>query len=82
MDSLNANEAELLKLNGYNALMLLLKKILFQLLKVSHPCKLANLVEEVQAISTKLGVSFHHIPREANIMEDSLAGEGVFGPST
>ena len=42
---------------------------------------LSNWVEEVQDISSFLGASFHHIFREANVMADVLAKEGVFHTS-
>lgn len=94
MDSLNANEAEvfalsigcrkLLKLNAYSAIIEgnSFSAIQWGSGKASHPWGLANWVEEVQAISTKVGVSFDHIPREANNMADGLAREGVFVSST
>ena len=41
------------------------------------PWRLADLVQEVQDISTQLGASFIHIPHEANDMVDILAWKGV-----
>ena len=87
VDSSNVNEAEvfalligcheLLKLNGYSAIIEgdSFSAILWGFGKASHSWRLRNWVEEVQAISTQLGASFHHIPREANIIADSLARE-------
>jgi hypothetical protein len=35
----------------------------------------------VQDISSRLGASFHHFFREANVMANALAKEGVFRTS-
>ena len=49
--------------------------------KASHPWRLTDLVEEVQDIVKQLGASFHHVHREANVMPDALAKEGVLRSS-
>ena len=36
---------------------------------------------EVQDIAKQLGASFHHVHREANVMADALAKEGVLRSS-
>lgn len=43
--------------------------------------RLLDCVEEMQDISRRLGSSFHHIFREANVMADALAKGGVFRTS-
>lgn len=45
--------------------------------KSSYPWILADLLEEVQDISSQLGASFLHINRGANDVADGLAREGV-----
>ena len=49
--------------------------------KATHPWGLADLVEEVQDISSLLGASFLHTLRKTNTMADGLARDGVFRTS-
>ena len=71
---------ELSRLDGYKALIEgdSFLAIQWGLGKCSHPSRIVDWVEEVHDISQKLDVQFHHIQREANVMADSLAREGVF----
>eukprot|EP00268_Persea_americana_P043744 TRINITY_DN4402_c0_g1_i2.p7 TRINITY_DN4402_c0_g1~~TRINITY_DN4402_c0_g1_i2.p7 ORF type:complete len:104 (+),score=30.42 TRINITY_DN4402_c0_g1_i2:3517-3828(+) len=85
VDSLNANASkvyalligcrELLSLGGYNAIIEgdSVSAIQWGSGKASHP----YLVEELQDIAKQLGASFHHVHREANVMADDLAKEGM-----
>ncbi|XXG42545.1 hypothetical protein AAC387_Pa01g2800 [Persea americana] len=89
VNSMNANAAEvyamligcheLLSLGGYNAIIEgdSYSAIQWGSGKASHPWTLTDLVEEVKDIDKQLGASFHHIHREANVMADALAKEGV-----
>eukprot|EP00268_Persea_americana_P043745 TRINITY_DN4402_c0_g1_i3.p1 TRINITY_DN4402_c0_g1~~TRINITY_DN4402_c0_g1_i3.p1 ORF type:complete len:237 (+),score=33.87 TRINITY_DN4402_c0_g1_i3:165-875(+) len=49
--------------------------------KASHPWNSTDWVEEVQDIAKQLGASFHHVHREANVMANALAKEGVLRSS-
>ena len=89
VDSMNANAAEvyamfigcreLLSLGSYNAIMEgdSYSAIQWGSRKDSHPWRLTDLVEEVQDIAKQLEASFHHVHREANVIADALAKEGV-----
>lgn len=49
--------------------------------RACHPWILADSVEEVQDIFNQPGALFHHNPREAKVMTNSLAKDGVFHSS-
>ena len=90
VDSLSANDAEvyalligcreLLTLESINAV---IERDSYSAIQwgsgeASIPWRLLDWVEKVQDISSRLGASFHYIFREANVMADALAKEGVF----
>ena len=92
-DSLDANKAEVLalligfhelrSLKGFNAIIEgdSLSAIQWSSKKSSFPWRLAELVEEIQDISSQVGVVSHHFLHEPNVVADGLTKEGVFRSS-
>ena len=93
VDSMNATAAEvnamsigcreLLSLRSYNTIIEgdSFSAIQWGSGKASHPWRLTYSVLEVQDTAKQLGASFHHVHREANVMADALAKEGVLRSS-
>lgn len=92
-DSLDANKAEVLalligfrelrSLKGFNAIIEgdSFSAIQWSPKKPSFPWRLADLIEEIQDISSQVGVASHHFLREPNVVVDGLTKEGVFRSS-